>query len=44
MADAGIVKYIKQVPSTPHLRLTSMESLWKFETFIRGIQMELGTV
>ena len=40
MADTGTVNYT----CTSHLRLISMESLWKSETFIRGIQMELGKV
>ena len=44
IADTGAIKFTKQVPSTAHLRLISMESLWKFETFIRGIHMELGTL
>ena len=43
MADADAVKYIKKVPSTTYLRFVSMKSLWKFETFIRGMQMELVT-
>ena len=43
MSAWDAVKYTKQVPSTIHLRFTSMESLWKFDTFIRDIQMELGT-